>query len=386
MSYRHNGGPAIDVPEGFDKLGWVAIHRAIRDHWLVGYGKPVAPADPSRGAHSQHEAFGDLIMECRYQAGYVTNGGRKMRIEPGQLLGGIAWLANRWNWTSKKVRWFLDKLEEDGMISRSTADQKGLPHGAFKGNQKMMITLCNYGAYQFSDKQFLTPQATDDASEAVEVTDNSSSCDSNKGNRGATKRATKRATNGATNVVEQAIENTEQSTSCDSNKGNQQGNQKGNQKGNYLNKYNKDNTLTRAHTRTREAPCLEDQKPQAQIVEDGWFYGEAIELDPEEHANWRAQFSALEGTWPAPLMSADHFLAVEFDRQGVKDPRSRKVRVMAYLAKRNTEAAMLQAQVTATAIVKPTPYVGGNGYGRKPSGRQALINALNMAMPEETKQ
>lgn len=85
-------------------------------------------------------------------------------------------------------------------------------------------------------------------------------------------------------------------------------------------------------------------------------------------------------------MSADHFLAVEFDRQGVKDPRSRKVRVMAYLAKRNTEAAMLQAQVTATAIVKPTPYVGGNGYGRKPSGRQALINALNMAMPEETKQ
>lgn len=194
MSYRHNGGPAIDVPEGFDKLGWVAIHRAIRDHWLVGYGKPVAPADPSRGAHSQHEAFGDLIMECRYQAGYVTNGGRKMRIEPGQLLGGIAWLANRWNWTSKKVRWFLDKLEEDGMISRSTADQKGLPHGAFKGNQKMMITLCNYGAYQFSDKQFLTPQATDDASEAVEVTDNSSSCDSNKGNRGATKRATKRAT------------------------------------------------------------------------------------------------------------------------------------------------------------------------------------------------
>lgn len=132
----HNGGPPMI--RGND--GWIAISRAIRTHWLVGFGQPVAPMDGTRGAHSRSEAFIDLLMECRYEAGTVSNGGRKMQLEPGQIVGAVSWLASRWNWTPKTVRLWLDKLQEDGMIERS-AEAKG-------GKQAAIITVCNYSEYQ----------------------------------------------------------------------------------------------------------------------------------------------------------------------------------------------------------------------------------------------
>jgi hypothetical protein len=135
--------------------GWVAIRRAMREHWLVGFGQPVTPCDPDRGAYSRAEAFIDLIMECRYEAGTVNNGGRKMRIERGQLLGAVSWLANRWNWTPKTVRGFLDKLEGDAMIERfspGTREELNGPElGKQKGKQASIITVCNYYAYQLVD-------------------------------------------------------------------------------------------------------------------------------------------------------------------------------------------------------------------------------------------
>lgn len=343
MNYRHNGGPALTTPEGYDKVGWIAIHRSIRDHWLVGFGKAVPPADPSRGAHSHYEAFSDLIMNCRYDSGTVLNNGKKMKLAPGQLLGGVSWLADRWNWLPKKVRWFLDKLEEDEMISRSRADETGALGETFKGNrhgnQRQVITLCNYLEYQVAKK----------------------SSGNHDGNRGAINSAINRATERAITVDDEVIDyNGEIGVQC-TDEGNHEGNQKGSHKGRDLKEKVKEIHTTRVHTHAREEARLEEASPQTQMVdEDGSFYGQAIELTPEEHASWRARFEALSGTWPTPLLVADEFLGREFDRQGIRDARDRKTRVMAYLAKRNTEAAMLQSQVTATAIVKPTPR--GNGY------------------------
>lgn len=389
MINRHNGGPSLDVPEGFDKLGWIAIHRSIRDHWLVGFGKPVAPADPSRGAHSQHEAFSDLIMNCRYDSGFVVNNGRKMKVEPGQLLGGVAWLANRWNWTSKKVRWFLDNLESDGMISRSIPDAKGRANGTFKGNQKMVITLCNYSNYQFISKRHqlsMSERATDGTSQHSENVNNNESGSSNKGDRGATKRATKRATTWATNDAIEVDDFIDETTSGTSNKGDQHGDQHGDQKGDILISINKESHTTRVHTHAREADRLAEASPQKQMVNaDGSFDGVSIELSAEEHASWRDRFEALSGTWPAPLLVADEFLGAEFDRQGVRDPRQRKARIQAYLAKRNTEAHMLQSQVTATALVKPMPRSGSYSHNgtRFGGGKQAMVDALGKILSEK---
>lgn len=166
MSIGHNGPPE-DHEEEFIALGrdgWVAVARAMRDHWLVGFGqKPVAPMDPEQGAHSRAEAWLDLIMECRYSEGTVSNNGVKMRLEAGQLLGAVSWLASRWNWTPKTVRGFLDKLEDEGMIERYApgigdfgelgADLNSSQLGKQKGKQASVLTVSKYSLYQLSHRQ-----------------------------------------------------------------------------------------------------------------------------------------------------------------------------------------------------------------------------------------
>ena len=139
----HNGGPRLY----FSGDGWIAIHRDIRNHWLVGFGLPVKPMDDSRGSFSRNEAFVDLIMECRYEAGTVNNGGRKMDIQRGQLVGAVSWLSHRWNWTPKTVRKWLDDLENDDMIALG---KPGVENGGQKGKQSQIITICNYDVYQVS--------------------------------------------------------------------------------------------------------------------------------------------------------------------------------------------------------------------------------------------
>jgi len=369
MSYQHNGGPDLEAPEGYDKIGWVIIHRSMRDHWLVGFGKSVTPADESRGAHSHYEAFSDLIMDCRYEAGTVLNNGKKMKLVPGQLLGGVSWLADRWNWKPKKVRWFLDKLEEDNMITRSRADEAGSQGENFKGNrhgnQRQVLTICNYLEYQVPKK----------------------SKGNHEGNRGAVTRAVERASEGAISNGRQVVEITKEIETVNTDEGNREGNREGSHKGRDSKEEVKEiHTGARAYTRTREEARLEEASPpKAMVNPDGSFDGVSIELTAEEHAAWRDRFEALSGTWPSPLMVADEFIGAECERQGIRDPRQRKARVQAYLAKRNTEAHALQAQVTATALVKPTPRNGSypsNGQ-RFGSGRQAMVDAISKIVSEK---
>ena len=141
-SMGHNNAPLGD--------GWITRHRSVREHWLVGHGLQVKPADPSRShCLSRGEAWEDLLMECRYEDGFVHNGGKKMPLERGSVLGAVSWLAARWNWTPQTVRTFLDKLEGDGMISRHVP-------GASESNKHVgkaaaIISVCNYDKYQRPD-------------------------------------------------------------------------------------------------------------------------------------------------------------------------------------------------------------------------------------------
>lgn len=165
----HNGGPPIEeVRNPFGPNGWVAIGRDSRFHPIVGFGKSVPPCDPTKGSYSRAEAWLDLIMECRYSSGQVYNGGRVMTIERGQLVGATSWLANRWNWTPKTVRHFLETIQEAEMIEKmspgtekaheqgtAAGDDKGSSdtgqqRGKQKGKQSQLLTICNYGVYQLS--------------------------------------------------------------------------------------------------------------------------------------------------------------------------------------------------------------------------------------------
>jgi hypothetical protein len=188
----HNNGPALDDDDATfrDHEGWIRVSRRMRNHWLVGFGIQVAPADPDLPTYSHAEAFQFLIMECAYDGRTVTNGGRKMQLEPGQLLGATSWLAAKWNWTPAKVRWFLEKLEADDMITTSSPGarqdtpvdgeivrdrmmhsqdgskklhsvKRSLQHnqqnnqqkGKQKGTEARIITICKYALYQLSHRQ-----------------------------------------------------------------------------------------------------------------------------------------------------------------------------------------------------------------------------------------
>lgn len=144
----HNGGPEIDWR---DYGGYIVEARNSRTHPIVGYGQPVEPADSSRGAYSINEAWRDLQHECRYLNGCVMNGARKMEIRRGELVGAISYLAKRWNWTPKKVRVFVDKLEADGMINRFERGPDGaerrLQKGNRNGNHAAIIRVCNYDKF-----------------------------------------------------------------------------------------------------------------------------------------------------------------------------------------------------------------------------------------------
>lgn len=141
---------------------WIAINVDVLNHPLVGAGQPVAPADPCRGSYSRLEAWFWMISEANFEAGHIINRGRRMRLDRGDLAGAYSFLAHTWNWTPKTVRSWLEKLIEEGMISRRVmhADEQ-MQHGQVVptseptkgkqfGNHAQVLTICNYDRYQFS--------------------------------------------------------------------------------------------------------------------------------------------------------------------------------------------------------------------------------------------
>jgi hypothetical protein len=96
------------------------------------------------------------MMECRFRDGVVNNNGRPMSLRRGQLLGANSWLASRWNWTPKTVRWWLEKLSDEAMISFGNDETMRGPdnvageskQGRSKGRLANVITICNFDVFQ----------------------------------------------------------------------------------------------------------------------------------------------------------------------------------------------------------------------------------------------
>ncbi len=137
---------------------YVRISRELQDHPVVGFGQPVKPADPSRGAYSRAEAWLFLVFQARWRTSDVNNRGRVITLERGELLGARSWLASVWNWTEKQVRGFLDRLEAEMMIDRKMGQSQGQSEG-HKNSQKSahfvnVLSIRNYSIYQTAIEDF----------------------------------------------------------------------------------------------------------------------------------------------------------------------------------------------------------------------------------------
>lgn len=153
---RSNG--AVTVPER--RGNWIANSRSVRNHPLVGYGQPVKPANPSKGAYSRNEAWTDLMMEAAYCDGEVRLQGLTVSLKRGQAAVSLRFLASRWNWTVKTVRGWLPQLVRANMIAFSEGHTPPSEKGTRQDRLCSVITICNYEKYQIAAERRGTAQGT----------------------------------------------------------------------------------------------------------------------------------------------------------------------------------------------------------------------------------
>lgn len=105
--------------------GFIIINRRIEDHW-IWTDKP----------YSKGQAWIDLILMANYADSSMLIKGQIVEIKRGQVLRTIGFLSERWGWSAKKVRSFIDQLRGQQMVT-----PQGTPQGT-------LITIENYTFWQ----------------------------------------------------------------------------------------------------------------------------------------------------------------------------------------------------------------------------------------------
>ena len=104
--------------------GWMPIYRRLQDHWLW-QDKPFAKG----------QAWLDLLLLASHNENEFLFGNQIIKNEVGSFITSELKLADRWGWGRKKVRLFLELLQDEQMIVK-----KG-------DNKKTAITIVNYSVY-----------------------------------------------------------------------------------------------------------------------------------------------------------------------------------------------------------------------------------------------
>lgn len=105
---------------------WIKLNRSITDHWLWSSGETF-----SRG-----QAFIDLLLMAAYADHPVMSQGKKIDLKRGSMVTSIRYLADRWRWSKDKTMHFLNDLESDGTIEKSS------------DTKRTVLTIVNYDKYQ----------------------------------------------------------------------------------------------------------------------------------------------------------------------------------------------------------------------------------------------
>ena len=104
--------------------GWMPIYRRLQDHWLW-QDKPF----------SKGQAWLDLLLLASHNEKEFLFGNQIIKNEVGSFITSELKLADRWGWGRKKVRLFLELLQNEQMIIK-----KG-------DNKKTTINIVNYSIY-----------------------------------------------------------------------------------------------------------------------------------------------------------------------------------------------------------------------------------------------
>lgn len=103
--------------------GFIKLDRAIFEHWIFQDAE-------------KFKAFVDLIQLMRFKDETLIIGNDVITIPRGSFYTSELKLSERWGWSRKKVRSYLDLLSKEGMLIKK---------GTTKGTT---LTLVNYDFYQ----------------------------------------------------------------------------------------------------------------------------------------------------------------------------------------------------------------------------------------------
>lgn len=103
--------------------GWITLNRQIVDHWVWKN-------------HEYAFAWIDLLLMVNHENKKILVNNTPTTIKRGQTLTSIYKLAQRWQWSRKRIYSFLRALEQDGMIKREST------------TRYTIVTIVNYGKYQ----------------------------------------------------------------------------------------------------------------------------------------------------------------------------------------------------------------------------------------------
>lgn len=114
-------------------MGWIKIDRQLKDHWIWTGEK-----------FTRGQAWVDLLMLANWEDATMVFNGQVTRVERGQLMTTIGFLAKRWIWSENKVRRFLADLRAEGMV-RTNGRPNGRANGRANGT---LITIEKYAFFQ----------------------------------------------------------------------------------------------------------------------------------------------------------------------------------------------------------------------------------------------
>ena len=109
--------------------GWICLYRDIQDNWVWENDKD---EQFSRG-----QAWVDMLLTANHEDRKILLNGKLVTIQRGQFHTSIVKLADKWNWERRKVKRFLDLLENDSMICTTSSTTDGTT-----------ITIVNYDKFQ----------------------------------------------------------------------------------------------------------------------------------------------------------------------------------------------------------------------------------------------
>lgn len=106
--------------------GWISIYRQIQDHWIWRSKEPF----------DKRSAWIDLLLLVNHKDEEIEFDSGTIKVERGQRITSLEKLANRWKWSRHKVSDFLNRLEQEHMLTQ------------VRDKKKTLISIENYDKYQ----------------------------------------------------------------------------------------------------------------------------------------------------------------------------------------------------------------------------------------------